>query len=370
MSDFERPPLTELVGNSRVRVETALRDVPPDELAGYELRRGDPTVLATVVGMAEHELYGVLKHYSNQLFTRSCDVDHLEIDAAEWGITRKVAAKASGLVDFTGSDGAVISVGVLLRRDGDDARFVVTEQATIAGGAASAKVEAEETGKAGNTDASKKMYLVSPVIGVQSPGTVEAGGLSGGADQESDGDLRKRVLFHKANPPEGGADADYVIWARACAGVGRAYCYENRMGPGTVGVTFLMNDPDNVIPTAADVQTVEDYIQGIDDNGNPTRRPTCATVYVFALNAAPLNFTISLTAAQGTDLSAAKAAVEAELKDLIFREAEPEGELLISHIREAISIAAGEYDHTLTAPTANVQAGAGEIITMGTITWS
>lgn len=362
MSGFERPTLTELVSDSRVRVETALRDVPPDELAGYELRRGDPTVLATVVGMAQHELYGMLDHYSRQLFTRTCDVEHLEIDAAEWGILRKAAAKASGLVDFTGSDGAVILAGVLLRRDGDDARFVVTEQATITSGAAAVKVEAEESGQAGNTDADTKMYLVSPVIGVQSPGAVEASGLSGGADRESDDALRKRVLFHKSNPPEGGASADYVAWVLACEGVARAFCYPNRMGPGTVGVTALMDDPDNTIPAAADIQRITDFIEA--------RRPVTAAVYVFALNSAPLNFTIALTAAQGTDIDTAKAAVQAELKDLIFREAEPEGKLLISHMREAISIAAGEYDHVLTTPTADVQAGAGEIITMGTITWS
>jgi len=65
-----------------------------------------------------------------------------------------------------------------------------------------------------------------------------------------------------------------------------------------------------------------------------------------------------------------QAAVEASLRDLIAREAEPGGTLLISRIREAISIAAGESDHVLTSPTTNQTAAAGEIFTMGAIAWA
>ena len=61
---------------------------------------------------------------------------------------------------------------------------------------------------------------------------------------------------------------------------------------------------------------------------------------------------------------------EAELRDLIRREAEPSGTLLISHIREAISVAAGERDHVLVTPAANVECDIGEVPTFGDITWS
>ena len=58
------------------------------------------------------------------------------------------------------------------------------------------------------------------------------------------------------------------------------------------------------------------------------------------------------------------------MRDLIRREAEPGGVLLITHIQEAISIAAGEYDHELVAPAANVVSDIGEISTFGSMTWS
>jgi len=69
------------------------------------------------------------------------------------------------------------------------------------------------------------------------------------------------------------------------------------------------------------------------------------------------------------------AAVEAELASLIFDEAGPEdgtgsGVLLLSHIREAVSIAVGETDHSVTSPTADVEPTTGEIVTLGTITFT
>ena len=42
----------------------------------------------------------------------------------------------------------------------------------------------------------------------------------------------------------------------------------------------------------------------------------------------------------------------------------------MSHIREAISTAAGETDHVLTSPTADVVESATEIATLGTVTFT
>ena len=69
-------------------------------------------------------------------------------------------------------------------------------------------------------------------------------------------------------------------------------------------------------------------------------------------------------------LDAVKAAVEAELTDLLRREAEPSGTILLSHIREAVSIAAGETNYTMTAPAADVTHTTAQMATMGTITWA
>ena len=59
----------------------------------------------------------------------------------------------------------------------------------------------------------------------------------------------------------------------------------------------------------------------------------------------------------------------AELRDLIQREAIPGGTLLISHIREAISVAAGEQEHVLSSPTENQTVPSYQVITFGGPTW-
>jgi uncharacterized phage protein gp47/JayE len=82
--------------------------------------------------------------------------------------------------------------------------------------------------------------------------------------------------------------------------------------------------------------------------------------------AVPLNFTIFVT----PNTADVKAAVTAELTDLLRREAVPGGTILLSHIREAISIATGETNHTISVPAADVAHTTGQIATMGTITWA
>ena len=82
---------------------------------------------------------------------------------------------------------------------------------------------------------------------------------------------------------------------------------------------------------------------------------------VAQLNVDPANLT-----------SAVQDAVRAELEDLINREAEPEKALVRSHIREAISVAAGEEDHELVSPSGDVDPGPAGLLVFdaGSITFS
>jgi uncharacterized phage protein gp47/JayE len=142
--------------------------------------------------------------------------------------------------------------------------------------------------------------------------------------------------------------------------VTRAWPYPQEMGAGTVTVRFMMDDSyADGIPLAADVTALQAFI---DD-----ARPVTATLYVVAPIAEPIAFEI---AGLNPGTQAVKDAVEAELRDLIRREAEPEGTIPLTHFTEAISIAAGEFDHDLVSPAADVSPGTGKISTFGGITWS
>ena len=146
-------------------------------------------------------------------------------------------------------------------------------------------------------------------------------------------------------------------WALEVPGVTRAWVYPLEQGSGTVVVRFVRDGDASIIPDAAAVALVQAHIDAV--------RPVTAAATVLAPVASPVNYQIQLT----PNTAAVRAAVEAELRDLHLREAIPSGTLLLSHINEAISIAAGETDHVLVAPVANVSPGVGYIATFGSITW-
>jgi uncharacterized phage protein gp47/JayE len=349
---FSRPTLSELIDRAASDIETRLPGTDA------RLRRSNLNVLARVHAGAVHGLYGYLDWLALQLMPDTAEAEHLARWASIWGVTRKAAAAANGNVTFSGTNGTVISAGTLIQR-ADGAQFTTDAEGTISGGSATIAVTAAVAGADGNADASTSLTLVSPIAGINTTATVAAGGLSGGADEEDDDSLRERLLSRVQRQPHGGADFDYETWALEVAGVTRAWVYPQELGLGTVTVRFVRDDDVSIIPDAGEVAAVQAYIDA--------RRPVTAAVAVVAPTAVPLDFEISGLNPNNTTV---KAAIEAELEDLLRREAEPGGTILISHIREAISVAAGEHDHVLVSPSANVTHTTGQLATMGTITWS
>lgn len=347
---FERPTLSQLIA----RIEDDITARLPG--ADSRLRRNALNVLARTYAGAIHGSYGLLDDISRFL-PDVAEADRLARWASIFGLARKAAVAADGMATITGTNGVTVPAGtVLVRADG--ARFLVTAPATIAAGSAAIALSAESAGASTSTSAGQQLTFLSPVAGINATATVAAGGVDGGADEEDDESLRGRLLARLRAPIRGGSASDYVAWALEVAEVTRAWVYSNWNGLGTVKLLFVMDGREDAIPQATDVAAVAAHVE--------TLRPVTAQLTVAAPVADPLDFTIALT----PDTPAVRAAVEAELRDLIAREAEPGGTILISHVREAISIAAGEFDHVLASPAANVTAAAGAIVTMGAITWS
>lgn len=345
---YSRPTLAELVNRVRADVISRLQQ---DEV----LRRADAEVYARVIAGVTHGLYGFIDWLSRQVIYDTAEAEILERWASIWGVSRKPAAAATGTVTLTGLIGAVAPSGTLLQAL-DGVQYRTTAEAAFATTTAIADIEAIVPAAAGNRASGQALTLASPVAGVQ-PSAV-ASALVGGADEESDDALRARLISRIQTPPHGGSAADYRAWALEVPGVTRAWSYPLELGAGTVTVRFMRDDDSGgAIPDAGEVAAVLAHIN--------TLRPVTAQVTVVAPVGVPLNLTLSVT----PNSAAVKAAVEAELADLIRREAEPGGTLLLSHIRAAISAAAGETNYTMSAPTADVVSALGDITTLGTITW-
>jgi uncharacterized phage protein gp47/JayE len=348
---FSRPSLADLIARAASDIEA--------ELPGTDarLRRSNLGAISRMHAAAMQGLYGYLDYISRQILVDQADGDFLVRWATLWAIVRKSASKASGQGSSTGSDGVVVPIGVVLQR-ADGVLYETTTEKTVASGVVTLDLRASDAGAAGNCSSGTKLAVVEPVAGLSTTVTVGVTGCTGGRDQESDDELRSRVIARMQSPPAGGAAADYMRWAREVAGVTRAWCYPLEDGPGTVSVRFVRDGDVSIIPNAGQVAEVQAYI-------NP-KRPVTATLTVKAPTLLTQAFNISVT----PDNTSVRTAVQAELADLLQRESSPGGRIFISRIREAVSSGAGESDSTVVSPTADIVPATGQIVTLGTITWS
>ena len=254
-----------------------------------------------------------------------------------------------------------MEAGRYLKR-ADGLEYTVDNEVTITGGEALISVAAVEPGADGNADPGVSLSFVDTLPGVDNQAIVNANGISNGTDIEQLESWRERHMEAIQSPAQGGAAHDYVGWAKEVPGVTRAWQYPAEMGDGTVTVRFVRDNDDDIIPDAAEVQAVYDHIF--------TKRPVTATLYVVPPVPVPLDLSIALA----PNTSVVKAAVQAEIDDLLARDAIPEdgtgkGTIKLTHIAEAISIAEGETDHQLASPTDDATLSIGQIFVPGEIAW-
>jgi len=333
------------------------------------LRRSVLGVIARVNAGAVHLLYEYLDFQARQIFATTADEAGLDTLANEYGVFRQAATYASGSGEATGTTGIVIPAGSELSFS-DGRTYITDTEATIVGGVATLDFTAEEPGIDGNEDAGSILSFVSPIAGITTSVTVDANGITGGTDQESDDDLRDRVLTRKRQPPHGGAYFDYETWALEVSGVTRAWSVPQYQGIGTIGVSFVRDDDTNILPDAAQRAAVREYIVEHEDpaTGLTIGCPVTAEpgLFIIELTALTVNIAVSIYPNTAT----VQAAVESNLEDLILQDGGPGNTLYLSRISEAISLAVGEERHSLTAPIADVTAAINQVHVLGTVTFN
>ncbi len=322
------------------------------------LRFSVEDVLARMIAMASYQMEGYIEYVTRQILPTTCDVEWLPLHAQVWKVDRREAAHAIGAVDFTGTNGSTIPAGTSLRHSNGQ-EYTLDADVTISGGVGTGDVTAVVSGAAGNAVDGATLTITSPVPGVQSTVIVGEDGLSGGVDiEDAETSWRGRIIARWQTPPHGGNAADYEMWAKEIAGVTRAWVYPSQLGVGSVYLLFVMDEKvGTIIPSAPEVELVQNHID--------VQRPATADAVVAAPTPVALDFEINIS----PNTLAVRTAIQAELEDLIRRESIPGGTLLLSHIREVISIAIGEHDHALVSPSANVTRDFGDITTIGNITF-
>ena len=245
--------------------------------------------------------------------------------------------------------------------------YVIDEVATFITTSVSITFTAVLAGADGNDDPNISLIFVSPITGVDTEVIVDGTGIVNGLDEETSDELRERALTRKRQSPYGGADFDYEEWSKEVAGVTRAWAFTNWQGPNTVGVAFVRDNDDPIIPTETQKEAVKSHIE---EHTNPLTgviigKPTGATLYMINASEYTQNFSIAIV----PNTAAVKASILTQLTDYIITMG-PGISNYRAGMNKAVGAAAGLTAFEITLPAADVGYNSDQIPVMGTITWS
>lgn len=349
---YTRPTLSELRSQSRAYFKAQGFDTA--------LKKATITVIADVLAMLVYGIYGFLDFLILQIFPDTATGSYLARWCAIFSKTRKSAAYASGSLIFTGTADAAIPSGTSATYAATAIGYATDAAATIGSdGTVTVAATATTAGADGNIDAGAELTLDTAISGVVSTAIVASGGMTDGADQETEDAWRTRLIARIQSPPQGGTESDYESWATDCDGVTRAWAYPKNRGAGTVDVAFVMDGREDIIPLDADVSTVQDAIDAV--------RPITDDCVVFAPSGTALGLTLS---ALTPNTTAVQEAVTTAWSDMIKTYAEPGGTLSFQdQMVPAIKNAAGVTGFKISSPTADRTAASGYLFTPGDVTF-
>lgn len=340
---------------TRDRYLVAVRNLRPDAATGPD---SDHYVRACAVAAVAEQLHAHIVWVLRQFFPDTADQDYLLKFAAQRGVNRQVAKRATGLVRFTGSASSVVPAGV--RVTTTLATYITDSAATVpVGGIVDVAATCEVTGEAYNLSAPTSATISGAPSTIA---TAQVLAMTGGADDEDIGALLERLLVVMAQPAQGGNSNDYAVWAREVPGVAKAYVFPLRRGIGTVDVVPM---PAAGLPSAQLLSDVQAYIDARKPVGMGTTgfRAVAPTLLATAV-------TGTLTLASGYTLGQVLPPISTALQ-VLFGGLNPGDTLRVTQVVGAIVSVPGVVDVALTAPTANrvpvVDVTKIELVTLGNI---
>jgi len=211
------------------------------ELSTIELNNESDVMLRlrTLAGEIYNER-AYAEYILRQMFPTTAQGEYLDAHAAQRGLTRKTGTKAEGAVVFTPEsdthDDILIPRGTEVCTTGDMRRFVTVEDGTLPSNRSELTVSviATEKGASYNVAPGTVGIIVTPVIGIGE--VTNEITFYGGSDDESDDDLRARVLDSYVNISNGTNEAYYRSIAMSVEGVYSVSVVGCARGAGTVDV--------------------------------------------------------------------------------------------------------------------------------------
>jgi uncharacterized phage protein gp47/JayE len=363
------PWITPTLKQTRILV----RDQVRSNLEGADASIPNSTlrVLADVTGSMTHLVLQFVYWATQQLLPDTAEAEWLDRHAAMWlknadGTTgRKLATLAVGQVYLTGQTWTPVPIGQRLQSDGG-VQYETTATVFLAAGGAPTLTPARalDPGIVGNLQPGATLRVIpavgNPNLGIDTEATVIT--MDHGVDDETTDELRERVLLRIRNPPQGGANIDYELWALGVPGVTRAWCSSIEMGMGTVTVRFMMDnlrESEGGFPRQSDVDNVTAALDKL--------RPV-AVKDMFVV--APIRHRVNVQIARLIpDTPTVRGAVGLSLQMMLRERAEPGGPIYAAWKNFAIMNAPGVVSYTLQNALDDYMPSPGHMPILGNIVY-
>ncbi len=350
---FVRPTLTSLINRACTTINTYVTG------ANAFVRESVFNVFAKIIAALHLDLYAYQDELVRNFFISTADINGLNTRGADMGVYRKKASYAAGNILITGTPATLVPRGTAFSAP-DDAIYKTTDDVVVGtGGTVTVQIMATTTGTAGNQAPHTEFALVNPIVGVNGTAVTNENGIIGGADIEGVEEYRARLLLALRREAGAGDTIYYENAALSQPGVTRARAFRTYAGPGTVGVTFMMdNTYDDGIPQPGDVAAMQNYLESImpaDLNDLVVFAPSPVVVDIEINNLNPD------TTALREDINNALAAQfrAYDFGESVFR----------SQIEATIGAAPSEISHKLAAPINDTAVSEYSIAVLGTITY-
>jgi uncharacterized phage protein gp47/JayE len=179
--------------------------------------------------------------------------------AEQFGVEPRSGAQATGTATARCSGTVIIPDGYLCTApNGEKYEVIGPETITTTG---SVTLRAVNAGTAGNQSAGTVLTWDSASFGFLQRTLTTGGGLSGGTEDDTEEEVRQRLLLKLKSPPLAGSWAHIQLLALdASSSVASAYVYPAVRGPGTIDVCILGEDGAVLNDTICD--EVAAYISG------------------------------------------------------------------------------------------------------------
>ena len=329
------------------------------EQTGLEPREGcDLSARLYALAAQVYALYVQADWVVRQAFPQTAEGEYLDRHAQLRGLERKPAVAAEGNVRFTARDIAEgdrnIPQGTVCMTAGL-VRFETTEPAAIKAGGLTADVpvRALEPGSLGNVSKGAIVSMAVAPLGVAKCTNPEP--CAGGADEESDGELRGRVLETFKRLPNGANSAFYQQGALSFDQVVAATVIPRPRGVGSV----------DVIPaTLAGLPSQEllDEMKAYFDE----RREIAVDLQVKAPETVTVNISAAVEAEEGRDGQEVQALVDQTIREWFTGKLLGQ-RLLRARLGEIIYHCEGVANYTITAPAADVAVDIDQLPVLGTL---